>query len=103
MTTPPSYRIVCVNKTASPGKTHSSHITKVGTGTISTTYTRTWTVLQVRAEITLNQARFYTLDEGLGKVADVEQYDCCGVQTLRSKGDITTKNNLDNLGACAAE
>jgi Protein of unknown function (DUF3892) len=95
----PNHRIVCVN-TEHP----HSHITLVGTGTAADTYSRTWTVKEVRTALE-NGDRFYTVSASTGKEADVRADNCnvngCIVPTIRSKADAVTDNNLDNMRGCA--
>ena len=83
-----SYRIVCVEK--GRGGIHA-----VGTGTDPGKATERWTVAQVRTAIRGGD-RFYTQSPSTGKIADVEPFD-----TIRSRADHVTDNNLDNLRACA--
>jgi hypothetical protein len=93
-----AYRIVCVNKEY----THS-HITLVGTGTKEDQYSRTWTVKEVREALEAGD-RFYTVSPSTGKEADVRADNChvagCLVETIRSKADAVTDNNLDNMPGC---
>lgn len=93
-----SHRIVCVN-TEHPHR----HIIKVGTGTTAEHYSRTWTVKEVR-EALKGGDRFYTVSPSTGKEADVKADNCningCTVETIRSKADAVTDNNLDNIPSC---
>jgi hypothetical protein len=89
-----SSRIVCVTKVAS-GNHH--HITEVGTGTDPNAASTQLTVAQVRKAIDDGDT-FYS--QGGGEKAYVEKYTCCGVNTIRTKADDTTKDNLDTKRAC---
>jgi len=87
-------RIVCVTKVAS-GDHH--HLTEVGTGTDPQKATLQLTVAQVRTAID-NGDTFYS--QGGGEKAYVEKYTCCGVNTIRTKPDDTTADNLDTKRTC---
>lgn len=87
-------RIVCVTKSAS-GDHH--HITEVGIGTDPSRAESSMTVSAVRQAID-NGDKFYS--QGRGEKAYVEKYSCCGVDTIRTKADDTTKDNLDTKRAC---
>jgi phage-related protein len=86
-------RVVCVTKVASG----DHHITEVGTGTDPNKATTQLTVTQVRTAID-NGDKFYS--QGGGEKAYVEKFACCGVNTIRTKADDTTKDNLDTKRAC---
>jgi len=87
-------RIVCVTKTAN-GDHH--HITEVGTGTDPNAASGQMTVASVRKAIDDGDA-FYS--QGGGEKAYVEKFTCCGVHTIRTKADDTTKDNLDTKRTC---
>jgi len=90
-----TYRIVCVEKVAS-GDHH--HLTHAGTGTDPDKATQRWTVAEVRTAIG-NGDEFYS--QGGGEKAYVERFTCCGVNTIRTKADDTTKDNLDYKRICS--
>lgn len=54
-----------------------------------------WTVAEARTAIE-DGHRLYTKSPSTGKEADVEPYE----DTIRTKPDDSTDNNLDNLPAC---
>jgi hypothetical protein len=90
-----TYRIVCVEKVVS-GDHH--HLTHVGTGTDADAADARWTVGAVRKAI-LAGDEFYS--QGGGEKAYVERFTCCGVETIRTKADDTTKDNLDTKRICS--
>jgi hypothetical protein len=93
-----AYQIVCV-ETEHPHR----HITRVGTGTDPDSANKQWTVSEVRAAL-LDGDRFHTVSPSTGKTADVRADDCringCTVETIRSRADAVSDNNLDNLRVC---
>jgi hypothetical protein len=93
-----SYRIVCVEKTASADGTHK-HLSGVGTGIDPDSASTKRTVSEVRAAID-NGDTFHTVGAN-GQKANVEKWSCCGVNTLRTKPDDTKTDNLDNLRLCS--
>ncbi len=94
-----SYRILCVDTEHA-----HRHITGVGTGKKADQRTRTWTVKEVRQALEAGD-RFYTISPTTGKEADVRADNCnidgCLIDTIRSKADAVTDNNLDNMPSCA--
>ena len=92
------YWIVCVN-TEHPHR----HITHVGTGTSTSTYTKRWTVEEARIALARGDT-FHTISPSTsrraGVYADTCHYPNCEVKTLRSAADAITDNNLDNLPNC---
>jgi hypothetical protein len=93
------YRIICVN-TEHPHR----HITHVGTGTSTASYTKRWTVGEVHAAMTRGDT-FHTVSPSTGRRANVKADNCqvkgCSIQTLRSVSDAIADNNLDNLSSCS--
>jgi hypothetical protein len=92
-----TYRIVCVNMQLSASGTHQ-HIVSVGVGD-DTGWSHRLTVAQVRTRIFAGDV-FYTHSPSTGLNALVEPWNCCGIQTLRSRPDRVKDNNLDNLPNC---
>ena len=93
-----TYQVVCATKQHA-----HRHIVSVGTGPESARASEVWTVAQVRAKLAAGD-RFYTTDSR-GRQADVEPYTChqtgCnGFQTVRTKPDASTSNNLDAIRNC---
>jgi len=91
------YQVVCATKQHA-----HRHIVNVGTGTDDVVASGIWTVGQVRQRLEKGD-RFYTTDS-MGREADVEPYTCrrdgCGIETVRTKADATTDNNLDQIRNC---
>jgi Protein of unknown function (DUF3892) len=81
------YQIICVVK-------DRGHIAEVGITNDGRTYARKLTVAQVRQSIR-DGHHFYTVSPSTGKKAYVEPHD-----TIRSRADAVTDNNLDNLSRC---
>jgi hypothetical protein len=95
-----SLRIVCTTKsthTSPIGRVHV-HVVTVGVGTPEA-YTGTYTVAQVRTMLVAGWT-FYSASPSTQKLAYVEAFACCGIQTLRSARDAVQDNNLDNLPTC---
>ena len=94
-------QIVCTTKSShtSPSAYTHGHITGVGVGNASG-WTHRYTVAQVREMIAQGWV-FYTVSPSTGRIAYVEPYTCCGIQTIRSTPDAVKDNNLDNLPNCA--
>ncbi len=94
------FAIVCTVQDP-PNEDHdTAHIIQVGTGN-SQEWNKMWTVADVWAAIDEGHV-FYTKDPKTLLEAIVEKYRCrtCGLDTLRSKADRSTANNLDNLPRC---
>jgi hypothetical protein len=91
------YQVVCATKQHA-----HRHIVNVGTGTDDVVASGIWTIGQVRQRLEKGD-RFYTTDSK-GREADVEPYTCrrdgCGIETVRTKADATTDNNLDQIRNC---
>ena len=93
------YRIVCTTRSGFPTALGHRHIVSVGTGVDPNKTDASWTVPQVRSAMARGD-RFYTVSPSTAKVANVEAYDCCNLQTLRSTPDAVADNNLDRLRLC---
>jgi hypothetical protein len=91
------YQIICTRKTPSTPSGHH-HIVQVGLGSGSS-YTQLLTVADVYG-LMRNGDRFYTVSPSTRRVALVDAWRCCGIDTLRSRADAVADNNLDNLGNC---
>lgn len=96
-----NYRIVCTYQEPVSQPTKHAHIVRVGTGTVPSTYTKTWTLNEVLAAMRMGDT-FYTQGQTSGKTARVESYSCeyCGQTRIRSTPDRVTDNNLDSLPRC---
>lgn len=90
------HRIVCTTKTKSSPSAAHGHITSVGVGSTTAT-AATWQVSTVRFAIDQGD-KFHTQADG--RKAYVEKFTCCGVNTIRTKPDDTTIDNLDKLPTC---
>ncbi len=91
------FRVVCTEQTNNCPE--RGHILSVGTGSTPGAASLSWTVDQVWAAIERGDF-FYTYADG--RTATVDKYLCprCGRRTLRTRGDTTVANNLDNLPLC---
>jgi hypothetical protein len=95
------YRIACVEWSYLTQRGHR-HIVAVGINSRGGNVTEQLvSVADVRTQIACGRATFYTQSPSTGEQANVEPYNCCGIQSLRSSPDAVRDNNLDNLGVCA--
>lgn len=96
------YRIVCTNQEPADQPPTHAHIVAVGTGIITTEYTRKWTLDEVLKAMKGGDT-FYTKGAQSGKVAEVERYTCrpCQRDYIRSDADAVKDNNLDSLPSCS--
>jgi hypothetical protein len=95
------YRIICnVQEPFSVPHSHA-HIVRIGTGSQPSQYNRQWTIAEVYSAMDLGHT-FHTIGARSGIRAEVAPYQCshCRRPPLRSQGDITEDNNLDNLPRC---
>lgn len=95
------FRITCVEWSYRTQRGHQ-HIIAVGINSAGGNVAEQLiSVADARTQIAYGRATFYTQSPSTGKLATVQPYDCCGIQTLRSGPDAVRDNNLDDLGVCA--
>lgn len=96
-----NYRIVCTSRQpASQGPVHD-HITAVHVE-VPSDGSQKWLLLQQVIQMMDKGDRFFTVGPQTHKTTWVEKYKCphCGEEHIKSEGDFTIDNNLDDLPRC---